>query len=146
MAKTKTAIEELKEMPIVWKDRKRPLFGLPLSFTRYRLYEDRMVLSKGFFSITEEEVMLYRVLDFKVRMTLLQRIFRVGDVTVISADATNKELRLKDIKKPREVKQLFSDKTTEQRVKYRMRGYDMVGASADEEFDSFNTPAESDPA
>jgi hypothetical protein len=34
----------------LWKDRKRFL-GMPLSFTRYRLSEDRLFLSVGFFSI-----------------------------------------------------------------------------------------------
>jgi uncharacterized membrane protein YdbT with pleckstrin-like domain len=138
MAKRKSALKDLEEMPVLWKDRKRPMFGLPLSFTRYRLHDDRLILSKGFFSITEDEVMLYRVLDFRVSMTLPQRIFRVGNVTVISADATNRELLLKDVKKPRAVKQLISDKTMEQRAKYRVKGYDMVGASADDNPDVFD--------
>ena len=33
----------------IWKDRKRFL-GMPLSFTRYRLSEDRLFLSVGLFS------------------------------------------------------------------------------------------------
>jgi len=145
MAKRNAALHELQETPVLWKDRKRPLFGLPLSFTRYRLYEDRLILSKGFFSIVEDEVMLYRILDFKVGMTLPQRMFRVGNVTVISADATNKELLLKDIKLPREVKQLISEKTMEQRAKYRMRGFDMVGASADDFPDEADLVGEQNP-
>ena len=32
---------------IVWKDRKRTLFGLPLSFTRYILLEDKFIIRTG---------------------------------------------------------------------------------------------------
>ena len=44
----KIAIEYL------WKDRKR-FMGMPLSFTRYRLSEDRLFLSVGFFSIKDDD-------------------------------------------------------------------------------------------
>ena len=33
---------------IVWKDRKRTLFGLPWSFTKYSLSDDRLFISTGF--------------------------------------------------------------------------------------------------
>ena len=36
----------------LWKDRKR-YFGLPLSFTRYCLSEDRLFISEGFLNIRE---------------------------------------------------------------------------------------------
>ena len=49
-------------MEYIWKDRKRFL-GMPLSFTRYALSEDRLFLSVGFFSIKDEEVLLYRIRD-----------------------------------------------------------------------------------
>ncbi|HEY9060228.1 MAG TPA: PH domain-containing protein [Pseudobacteroides sp.] len=122
---------ELPEQEILWKDRKRTIFGLPLSFTRYRLYEDRLVLSKGFLNVVEEEVMLFRILDFKVKLSLGQRIFRVGTVELTTSDATNKELLLLSIKKPREVKQLLSDKVMEQRKIHGVRGYDSIEAPGD---------------
>ena len=43
---------------IIWKDRKRYL-GMPLSFTRYSLSEDRLFLSVGFINLRDEEVLLY---------------------------------------------------------------------------------------
>ncbi len=117
---------ELPEQAILWKDRKRTIFGLPLSFTRYRLYEDRLILSKGFLNVVEEEVMLFRILDFRIKLSLGQRIFRVGTVELSTSDATNKELQLLNIKKPREVKQLISDKVMEQRKIHGVRGYDSI--------------------
>ena len=41
----------------LWKDRKRHL-GLPLSFTRYQLSEDRLFVSEGFLNIRDDEVLL----------------------------------------------------------------------------------------
>ena len=57
---------------IIWKDRKRYL-GLPLSFTRYSLSEDRLFLSIGFLNIKDEEVLLYRVRDINTSRTLWHR-------------------------------------------------------------------------
>ena len=32
---------------IIWKDRKRIIFGLPWSFTRYSLTEDKLLIDTG---------------------------------------------------------------------------------------------------
>ena len=53
----------------LWKDRKR-YFGLPLSFTRYALSEDRLFTSVGFLSIQDDEVLLYRVRDIDTSRSL----------------------------------------------------------------------------
>ena len=45
---------------VKWKDRKRTIFGLPWSFTRYRLTDDKLIVSTGLFSLNEEEIRLYR--------------------------------------------------------------------------------------
>ena len=53
----------------LWKDRKR-YFGLPLSFTRYSMSEDRLFVSVGFLNIKDDEVLLYRVRDIDTRRSL----------------------------------------------------------------------------
>ena len=50
----------MESIAYIWKDRKR-YFGLPISFTRYRLSENRIFREKGFLNLKEEEVLLYRV-------------------------------------------------------------------------------------
>ena len=69
----------------LWKDRKRFL-GMPLSFTRYMLSEDRLFLSKGFLNVTDDEILLYRVRDIGTSRNLFQRLLGVGTVTVMSSD------------------------------------------------------------
>ena len=68
---------------IVWKDRKRTLFGLPLSFTRYILLEDKFIIRTGIIGIHEEEVELYRVTDKKLNIGLWGRIFNYGNNKLI---------------------------------------------------------------
>ena len=71
----------MEPIEYLWKDRKRRL-GMPLSFTRYALSEDRLFCEKGFLNLKSDEVLLYRVQDLELTMTLGQRLFGVGTVCV----------------------------------------------------------------
>ena len=103
-----------------WKDRKRVL-GMPLTFTRYRMSEDRLFLSTGFFTTKDDEVLLYRVRDISLTITLWQRIFGVGTVTIISSDKTLPTLVLKNIKQPRMIKEKIHQQVEEMKMRRRMR-------------------------
>ena len=105
---------------IIWKDRKRWL-GMPLSFTRYSLSEDRLFLSVGFFSIKDDEVLLYRIRDITTSRTLWQRLFGVGTVSVVSSDKTMPTLQLKNIKRPIAVKELLHKQVEEMKIRRRVR-------------------------
>lgn len=111
----------------LWKDRKRRL-GLPLSFTRYSLSEDRLFCEVGLFNLKADEVLLYRVRDLELTMTLGQRIFGVGTVCVHSSDKSIPHLDLKNIKRPREVKELIHQHVEAAKDKRRMRTTELMGA------------------
>lgn len=115
---------------ILWNDQRRRC-GLPLSFTRYRLTNERLFCEKGFFNITEEEILLYRIRDLELKLTLWQRIFGCGSVYIHSSDKTQPTLELKNIKHPREVKELLSDKVEECKDKRRMRSMEIVDDGCD---------------
>ena len=104
----------------LWKDRKSHL-GLPLSFTRYQLSEDRLFVSVGFLNIKDDEVLLYRVRDIDTQRSLWQRIFGVGTVTVMSSDKTMPTLVLKNIKDPLMVKELIHNQVEEMKIQRRVR-------------------------
>ena len=104
----------------LWKDRKRYL-GMPISFTRYSLSEDRLFISEGFLNIKDDEVLLYRVRDIDTRRSLWQRIFGVGTVNVISSDKTMPTLVLKNVKDPIFVKELIHTQVEEMKLKRRVR-------------------------
>lgn len=107
-------------MEYIWKDRKRHL-GLPLSFTRYALSEDRLFLSVGFFSIKDEEILLYRIRDISTSRSLWQRMFGVGSITVVSSDKTAPTLLLKNVKNPLDVKELLHRQVEEVKIRRRIR-------------------------
>ncbi|MBR6554630.1 MAG: PH domain-containing protein [Clostridia bacterium] len=104
----------------IWADRKR-ILGMPLTFTRYRMSEDRLFLSTGFFTVKDEEILLYRVRDISLCITLWQRIFGVGTVTIISSDKTLPTLVLKNIKQPRMIKEKIHQQVEEMKIRRRMR-------------------------
>ena len=122
----------------LWHDRKR-YFGLPLSFTRYSLSEDRLFTSVGFLNIKDDEILLYRVRDIDTSRTLWQRIFGVGTVTVMSSDKTMPTLVLKNIKDPVTVKELIHKQVEEMKIRRRVRFGEIMGNEVDDadgEFDN----------
>lgn len=55
---------------------------------RYRLTTERLFVDKGLFSRTRDEIELIRVDDVRVKQGIMDRLFKVGQVTVISTDPT----------------------------------------------------------
>jgi len=119
---------------IIWKDRKRYL-GMPLSFTRYSLSEDRLFLSVGFLNIKDEEVLLYRVRDINTSRTLWQRLFGVGTVTVVSSDKSMPTFELKNVKDPMTVKELIHDQVEAMKIRRRVRVGEIMASGYDEDDD-----------
>lgn len=111
-----------------WKDRKRFL-GLPLSFTRYAVKDQRLYYTKGFFNTTEEELLLYRILDIKLNRTLGDKLVGVGTITLFTADKTNPKLELIRIKKPKQVRDLLSKLVEGERVRINIHGKELYGVS-----------------
>lgn len=122
----------MESIEYLWKDRKRHL-GLPLSFTRYRLSEDRLFCETGFLNLRADEVLLYRVRDLELTMTLGQRIFGVGTVCVHSSDKSIPHLDLKNVKNPREVKELIHQNVEAAKDKRRMRTTELMGVGQEPE-------------
>ena len=110
----------------IWRDRKRFL-GMPLSFTRYALSEDRLFLSVGFLNVKDDEILLYRIRDISSSRSLWQRLFGVGTVSVVSSDKTMPTLVLKNIKRPLVVKELIHDQVEEMKIRRRMRVGEVMG-------------------
>lgn len=119
---------------IVWKDRKRTLFGLPWSFTKYSLSDDRLFISTGFLSTKEDEVRLYRIMDISLNRTLGQRIFGLGTIKCCSADKTLGDFEIKNIKKSKDVKELLSEMVENERNRKEVTSREFIDHE-DSEFD-----------
>ena len=78
-----------KEEPI-WTDRKRwTFFGLPWTFTKYRLTPSKLLVETGFLNKDEEEIRLYRITDVSMKRSLFERLFKLGTITLRSSDTSN---------------------------------------------------------
>lgn len=120
----------------VWKDRKRILFGLPWTFTTYKLTEEKLLVSKGLFSATEEEVRLYRILDLTHKRKLWQKLFGLGTIHCCSADHSTPEFDILNIKDSYRVKELLSDLVEAERDRKRVANREyMTGDNPEEDFD-----------
>ena len=121
----------------LWHDRRRRL-GMPLSFTRYAMSEDRLFTSVGFLNIKDDEILLYRVRDIDTSRNLWQRLFGVGTVTVMSSDKTMPTVVLKNIKNPVEVKEMIHSMVEECKLKRRVRIGEIMGDGLNEDDDDLD--------
>lgn len=115
----------------LWTDRRRR-FGLPLSFTKYRLGENILMREMGILNLREEDVQLYRIMDIETNKPFGQRIFGCGTVIVHSSDKTAPVLELKSIKNPDVVKSLLYEKVEEAKTARRMRTTELLDTDSDE--------------
>lgn len=103
-------------MQIVWKDRKRPVFGLPLSFTEYSMTDEKLLIKSGILNTLEKEVHLYRIAEVSLWRTLSDRIFGVGTIRCYSASGNVMQFELEKIKDARQVKETLCELVEKQRA------------------------------
>ena len=131
----KNNFANLPKMEYLWEDRRRWM-GLPLSFTRYRLTEDRLFVETGALNTKSDEILLYRVRDLSVTISLGQRLFGVGTVIVDSSDKSLPRAELKNVKHPREVKELIHQRVEAAKAHRRMQSMEILeNGEFDEDYD-----------
>lgn len=119
-------------MAVIWQDRKR-ILGMPISFTRYILEEDRLILDEGLLKSVENEIMLYRIQDITLIRTLGAKILGVGTIEVRSSDKTHPVLYLKNIKDAAKVKRTLSENVERERDRRRVGTHEFIGDEAFED-------------
>ena len=133
------------EFEYVWTDKKRTLFGWPLSFTRYFLTETKFITRTGFLSVDEDEIDLYKITDKKLKLSFGERIVGCGTIHICSRDTDSPEADIKSVKQPRKVLELLDRYITEQRDKYNIRGRDMMGMGPHQMHQDTDLPGYEDP-
>lgn len=117
-----------------WYDRKRLWCGLPWTFTKYGLSEDRFFVETGLFTTNNYDVRLYRIMNTSLSRSLVQKIFGLGTIHI---DGTDKDLGCFDIvniKNCEAVKELLDEAVESERIRNKVvvREY---SSDADEECD-----------
>lgn len=123
---------------LLFKERKRIWCGLPWTFTVYSFDEERFFIKRGMFTIKEDEIRLYRILDLSLKRNFIQRIFGLGTITVDSSDKSMKCFEIKNIKHARDFKELLSQKIEEERMRKRISGREFISDHDHEDFDEYD--------
>ena len=110
----------MEKTEYIWQDRKRIIFGLPWTFTVYRLVKDKLLIETGFLSKKQEEIRLYRIMDLTLHRPIGQRIWGLGTIHCCTADKSTPDFDILKIKDAERVKNLISDMVEQQREEKRI--------------------------
>lgn len=117
-----------QETNVIWKDRKHVLW-FPLSLTKYEVKNDRLYTERGLLSTTYDELLLYRITDIRLKRTLGQKLCGTGTIVLCTKVEHEREVRLVNIKKPKEIKDLLSNIIEESRDRKNVVGKEFYGPS-----------------
>ena len=103
-----------------YTERKRWLFfGLPFTFTKYTVNEEKLIINKGLLKTTEDTCYLYKIIDIKLERSLCERIFGMGTIVCYTGDVTDKVIKLIHIKNSKKINDFLLDQSEEMRRKRR---------------------------
>ncbi|MFZ4748821.1 MAG: PH domain-containing protein [Sphingomonas sp.] len=95
--------------------------------TTYEISEDRLILRKGIFVKSIDEVELYRVKDVRLDFTLIAQWANIGTITVTSSDETTRDapLVIRDVDNANERREALRRLVEAARQKRRVRELDV---------------------
>jgi uncharacterized membrane protein YdbT with pleckstrin-like domain len=95
--------------------------------TTYEISQDRLILRKGIFIKSIDEVELYRVKDVRLDFTLIAQWANIGTITVTSSDETTRDapLVIRDVDNANERREALRRLVEAARQKRRVRELDV---------------------
>ncbi len=121
-------------------ERKRTrLFGLPWTFTKYTIDDEKVTIKSGFLSIVEDDAYMYKIQDVRLIRSFLDRLNKTGTVVCYTGDITHPELKLLHIKHSSEIKDFLRTASEEARIKRRtLHTMDIASGPEFEDVDEIN--------
>ena len=117
-------------------ERKRWLFfGLPFTFTKYTIKEDRITIQSGLFKTVENDCYMYKVQDVQHTATLIEKIFKLGTIVCFTGDTTHPKLILQHVKHSKEIKEFILLESEAARLKRRTVNMLDIGSGEMEDID-----------
>ncbi|WP_099469830.1 PH domain-containing protein [Konateibacter massiliensis] len=118
---------------MIFVEKKRVLFfGLPFTFTTYKLTEEVITINSGLFKTVENDCYMYKVQDVTLSRTLLERMFGLGTITCQTSDVTHPTLTLVHIKNSHTIKDYLLSQTEAERRKRRTLNTLDIGVDAED--------------
>lgn len=112
---------------VLISERKRWLFfALPFTFTKYTLTNKKLIINQGLLVSKENEILAYRILDMTTQRSLIQKMFGLGSILVVSQDKLQPTLLLKNIKNCSQFKELLSDTIEGEKTRLGMRRGEII--------------------
>lgn len=99
--------------------------------TTYEVTEDRLILRKGIFIKSIDEIELYRIKDVRLDFTLINQMAGIGTISIASSDETTRDapLVIRDVDRAQERREALRALVDIARQKRRVREVD-VGETA----------------
>jgi uncharacterized membrane protein YdbT with pleckstrin-like domain len=93
----------------------------------YEVTEERLIIRRGIFVKSIDEVELYRVKDVRINFTIVNQMADIGAISITSSDETTRggNLVLRDVKRARERRETLRRLVDTARQKRRVREFDM---------------------
>lgn len=123
---------------LLWYDRKRIWCGLPWTFTKYGLSEDRFFVETGFFTTRHYDARLYRIMNTSMTRSILQKLFHLGTIHI---DGTDKDLGcfdLVNVKNCETIKELLDEAIEKERVRNKVMVREYVSDADDDDHDVYD--------
>ncbi|HSI62113.1 MAG TPA: PH domain-containing protein [Candidatus Saccharimonadia bacterium] len=95
--------------------------------TYYELTSQRLRKTSGILNRTLDELELYRVKDYSVEMPLLMRMLGLGNIRLVTSDATTPVVDIPAIQGAMEVRELLRSAVQAERDRKRVRELDVDG-------------------
>ena len=113
-----------------------PLLGIAIRWlsarsTVFELTTQRLRKTSGILSKKLDELELYRVKDSVLEQPFLLRLFSLGNITVISSDATLPELRMEAVPHAYEAREKLRAAVEAERDRKRVRDVEFTESDAD---------------
>lgn len=122
----------MAQINYLWRARRRTFLGLPLSFTVYKLTNEKLMIESGFLNKKEEEIRLYRILDITLRRSLGERLFGLGTIHCCSADKSTPEFDISGVRDAAKIKDQISDLVEAERTARRVSSRELMHGDGDE--------------
>lgn len=116
---------------VIWQDRKHHLW-FPISFTKYVVKNNRLLIQEGFLNSQLDETLLYRIVDLTMNQSLLGKLFGTGNITITTRVDTTGILVLQNIKHPVKIYTLLSEVVEQCRKSQKVVGKEFYGSRGSE--------------
>ena len=99
------------------------------SFTRYEIYDDRIIYRRGVFTVTTDEILLYRIKSINLNEPFLYRLVGISNLSIITSDKYVNEITLKGVPVGMNFRNALRELVEENRTKKGVKEFDLYELS-----------------